>query len=123
MRVLLVEDSADVRTLLAATLREEGHEVIEAADFASAAALLAGSEACDAVVADVRLPDGSGIALADLAQDAGIPTLLCTGDIDAMVTLGRQNIRHLRKPFPLDALPHWMWEVAGYAAPRRNIQP
>jgi DNA-binding NtrC family response regulator len=122
MRILLVEDLEDLRILLAATLWDEGHVVIEASDFPAAVAVLAAPDTCDAVVADVRLPSGSGIALADLARQAGIPVLLCTGDPQAMSMLGEQGIRHLRKPFPLGALTDWISEVAELAAPRRNTQ-
>ena len=120
MRILLVEDFVDLRTLLAITLGEEGHDIIEAADFTTAATVLSMEGACDAVVADVRLPDGSGIALAELARNAGLPALLCTGDPDAITFLAEQGVYHLRKPFPLDVLTGWISDVAGYASSRRN---
>ena len=45
-RVLVVEDSPDVRALLVEALRDEGHEVITAADgLAARAALAPGGEA------------------------------------------------------------------------------
>lgn len=118
-----MEDLVELRTLLAATLEEDGHDVIEAGEFSSAAAVLSAPEACDAVVADVRLPDGSGIALAALARKAGIPVLLCTGEPDAMRTLDELGMPHLHKPFTLDALINWISEVAGYAATRRDARP
>lgn len=112
MRILLVEDRPDIREMLAAALRADGHHVEEAYDVTTAMAALMTPDSCDAVISDVGLPGGSGIDLADRAARAGIPALLCTGDPDAMMLLDGRRIRYLRKPFAATALLAWVDELA-----------
>ncbi|PYE54546.1 response regulator transcription factor [Deinococcus yavapaiensis] len=59
MRFLLIEDESSIRAPLAANLREAGYAVDEAAS-ASEASSLARSFPYDALVVDVRLPEGDG---------------------------------------------------------------
>jgi CheY-like chemotaxis protein len=81
-RVLLAEDDADLRRLLALTLRRAGHEVLEAADGREALALARGARP-DVAVLDGRLPGLSGPAVAAaLAADpatAGVAVVLASG--------------------------------------------
>jgi CheY-like chemotaxis protein len=68
--ILVVEDEAANRVLLRAILQRAEDEivrsatVVEATDLASARAVVAG-RAVDLVLLDVRLPDGSGLSLAE----------------------------------------------------------
>ncbi|MBD0270498.1 MAG: HAMP domain-containing protein [Acetobacteraceae bacterium] len=64
-RVLLVDDEAVVREVLAAQLRDEGFDVLEAAEGFAALALLDRGEALDAMVTDLAMP--------------GLPVILLTG--------------------------------------------
>jgi DNA-binding NtrC family response regulator len=77
-RILLVEDDPDVLPIFEEILLNAGHEVDAAETFRAAAALLASRE-YDVVVSDGRLPDGTGMTLADQAKDKGIPSLIVTG--------------------------------------------
>jgi CheY-like chemotaxis protein len=81
-RVLLAEDDADLRRLLALTLRRAGHEVLEAADGREALVLARGARPHVAVL-DGRLPGLSGPAVARaLAADpatAGIAVVMASG--------------------------------------------
>lgn len=63
LSVLLVEDSAVNRTLLETVLSERGHRVTAVGTVHAAFELFA-RERFDAVVLDLELPDGSGLALA-----------------------------------------------------------
>ena len=76
--ILLVEDDADVRLLMEHVLLDEGHRV-DTADTVEAALLLIGGRHYDLVLADGRLPDGTGMAVADQARERGIPALIVTG--------------------------------------------
>lgn len=60
MRVLVIDDDPDVRTLCRINLKWEGHEVIEAAGGEEGLELVA-SEAPDAVLLDVMMPRVDGI--------------------------------------------------------------
>lgn len=77
-RILLVEDHYDVRVLLEHVLLDSGYTVDVAETLAQARSRLDGT-AYDLVIADGKLPDGSGIAIADTAKERGIKALVITG--------------------------------------------
>lgn len=73
-----MEDHPDVRLLLEHVLLGSGYGVDVAETLAQARALLdAGSY--DLVIADGKLPDGSGVDIADAAKARGMQTLIITG--------------------------------------------
>lgn len=78
MRVLVIDDEADVRSVVARALRADGHAVTTAEDLESARDRLA--EGADLVVLDLRLPDGFGLELCRELRGAGstVPILLLT---------------------------------------------
>ena len=59
-RVLVIDDEPDLRTLYELSLLREGYRVDTAADVAEALAQL-DAQRYDAVISDMRLPDGSGM--------------------------------------------------------------
>ena len=61
-RILIVDDEPDLRTLYELTLLREGYRVEAAADLAQARLLLEENR-FDAVITDMRLPDGLGLEL------------------------------------------------------------
>ena len=61
-QLLVIDDEPDLRTLYELTLVREGHQVEAAGSLAEARACLAGRR-YDAVITDMRLPDGLGLAL------------------------------------------------------------
>jgi len=61
-RILIVEDEPDVRLFVRTILEKQGYTVSEAADAAGLRAALEGP-APAAVIVDLHLPDGSGLAL------------------------------------------------------------
>ncbi len=78
MRVLVVDDEADVRSVVARALRSDGHVVSTAEDLATARERA--SEGAELLVLDLRLPDGFGLALCRELRAAGstVPILLLT---------------------------------------------
>lgn len=78
MRVLVIDDEADVRSVVARALRADGHAVTTAEDLASARARVV--EGADLIVLDLRLPDGFGLELCRelRAQGSTVPILLLT---------------------------------------------
>lgn len=78
MRVLVVDDEAEVRSAVARALRADGHAVTTAEDLESARERLA--EGAELIVLDLRLPDGFGLALCrELRADGStVPILLLT---------------------------------------------
>jgi len=77
-RILLAEDDADVRVVVEHVLIDGGYAVDAAPNVESARKLLLSGE-YDLVLSDGRLPDGTGMELADVAQGKGIPALILTG--------------------------------------------
>ncbi len=62
-RVLIVDDEALIRWALAESLRATGYETIEADTVAAAEALISAGPPIDLALVDLRLPDGSGLAV------------------------------------------------------------
>ena len=77
-RILLVEDDLNVRPLMEHIMVEHGYEVTTAESVTSAVALL-GAQPFDLVICDVKLPDGSGLIVADKAIAAGLGAPLVPG--------------------------------------------
>ncbi len=69
MRVLVVDDSSEIRSRLVSLLEELGQveRVLEAGSVAEAQRLLPQSNA-DLVVVDMRLPDGDGLTVLQAAK-------------------------------------------------------
>ena len=72
-RILLVEDDANVRLLLEHVLRGEDHDVDPVATVEQALSRLRGHR-YDLVVADGKLPDGTGMTVGDAASAEGVRT-------------------------------------------------
>jgi DNA-binding NtrC family response regulator len=73
-----VEDDPDVRPILEQGLVAGGYTVAVAANVAEAMVLL-DVAAYDIVLTDGRLPDGTGIQVADAAHSRGMKALIITG--------------------------------------------
>ncbi|MFO8076866.1 MAG: ATP-binding protein [Actinomycetota bacterium] len=99
-RILLVEDTPEVRELLAAELERAGHVVHAAASCAAASSHLAEHGAPDLIITNFILTDGGGLDLARLARSgrAQPPVLLISGYHQAVVGAGPRT-RWLAKPF------------------------
>jgi DNA-binding NtrC family response regulator len=108
--VLVVEDEADLRELVAESLEAQGFAVAQAHDATDAQERLAGF-AYDALVIDLRLPDADGMDVLDnaLARYPEIKAVVMTGFggvEDAVKAIKRGAIDFLIKPFQLGQLAH-----------------
>ena len=77
-RILLVEDDPDVLALFETVLFDANYHVITATNVREGRTRL-DDEECDLLLTDGRLPDGTGITLADFADARGTPVLILTG--------------------------------------------
>lgn len=103
-RVLLVDDNASVLLTLAIALRRRGHDVTTAANGTQALAQLF-NHRFDVVVSDVRMPDISGVQLANIIQKNKYATRVIL--TSAYSTLeAHQNVAEafLRKPVDVSQL-------------------
>lgn len=100
MRVLLLEDEDAIRSALTRGLRQHGHQVEAAASLAEARALAQRFHP-EALVSDLKLPDGNGL---DLAGELGLPSVLMTGYgtfDDAVRAMRLGCIDFFTKPVPI----------------------
>jgi signal transduction histidine kinase len=104
LRVLAVEDDAEVRAVLVAHLTGAGHQVIEADGAQAALQALESDAGIDLLVTDYAMPDISGLDLFRLASERrpGLPAILVTGFAD--VEDGSVPLPVLTKPFTGDQL-------------------
>lgn len=106
-RVLVVEDDADMRALIAATLRTGGYDPISAVSAEDGLALLENGR-CHAAVLDVRLPRMNGLdALGVIsARWPAFPVIVATASAEVREAQVRARGARgfLRKPFSSDQL-------------------
>jgi len=87
VRVLLVDDDAAFRQSAAEALAERGYDVVAAVGTVAAARAAVGRLQPDALLLDVNLPDGNGVALAtELSRDGRRPRVLLTSTDSSAVT-------------------------------------
>ena len=77
-RVLIVDDDPSFRTAAFVLLAARGYQVVGQANSAAEGLALASAVRPDAVLLDVNLPDGDGLALAARLTAAGGPRVLLT---------------------------------------------
>jgi len=78
MRILVIDDEADVRSVVTRALKADGHAVSTAVDLDTARKRLI--DGTDLIVLDLRLPDGFGLDLCRELRATGstVPILLLT---------------------------------------------
>lgn len=105
-KILVAEDEAIVRLLVAETLRNCGHTVLEAADGQAALEIIEECADLDVMVSDIRLPKMDGLAVARAARQRrpGLRLLFLTGYIRAELPAELSPAAIMHKPFDPDRL-------------------
>jgi DNA-binding response OmpR family regulator len=102
MKVLIADDDADLRELIAFTLTQAGHLVVRAADGTAAVRRFA-EEAPDLVVLDINMPGLSGFEVCEaIRARSSVPVMMLTvrGEEEDLVrALGLGADDYLTKPF------------------------
>jgi DNA-binding response OmpR family regulator len=102
MKVLIADDDADLRDLIAFTLTQAGYLVIKAAD-GSAAVRSFAEESADLVVLDINMPGLSGFQVCEaIRARSRVPVMMLTvrGEEEDLVrALGLGADDYLTKPF------------------------
>ena len=129
-RILVVEDEADVREVVKATLQENGYQVIEAADGLegyTAAADAAVAEKPDLIVLDLMLPRLNGFEVLEKLkanpQTSYIPVVILTArgqPQDETRALNSGATDYMTKPWAADELSD---RVRIALDQRRNAKP
>ena len=103
LRIMLVDDHAEVRSTTAALLADLGHEVIEAANGSDAMAILEGGDCrYDLMISDYAMPHLSGTEFLRKARALcpKVPALIITGYAEAEAISDRpEDVEVLQKPF------------------------
>ena len=117
VRVLVVDDDADIREAMGLALRSEGATVEEAPDGSIASHLLAAHRP-DAMVLDLMLPGQSGFTVLERARagPAPVPVVMVTanrGQRHAELARSLGAAAYLVKPVPLALLVDAVAAAAG----------
>lgn len=127
-KVLVVDDSMSVRTVVERALASKRIEVLCAASGAEAMAQI-GREEPDLVVCDVIMSDMEGYELCEFVRDhprlGATPVLLMSGIVNGSVLARAAAVRSsdvIRKPFAADELVEKVDELLGIAPPSADPQ-
>ena len=109
VRVLVVEDEANIREMIALNLRLAGMEAVEAESAEAALPLLERKPGCDAAILDVMLPGMNGFSLCETIrrtdQKIGIIILSAKGqEQDKIRGLSIGADDYMTKPFSVSEL-------------------
>lgn len=100
--ILIIEDNLPVRELMRESLEENGNTVFTASDGGEALRILR-VKGVDAVILDLVLPDGDGLALmAEIRKSTEAPVIIVSGKgalVDKVVGLEMGADDYLAKPF------------------------
>jgi len=102
-RVLLIEDDAALRSFLEHVLFDAHYQVDSAATVARALELIR-CRSYDIVLADAKMPDGTGIDVADIVRERGGKVLVITGYAFTLPRSVRQQYEILLKPVRPDEI-------------------
>ena len=101
--ILLVEDDADLLSLLAEVLEDEGYRVTAASRRENARAALRKGDV-DLLIADSVLRGGNGDDVAKAAGRRGLPIIMMSGEPERIARLSGGPLPFLPKPFRAAAL-------------------
>jgi CheY-like chemotaxis protein len=122
-RVLLVDDNRALRAVTAVMLAAAGYDVTECASAAAAAETIATQPPFDALVVDMRLGDGTGLDVFELAGglESGPPTLFISGySGDDLAGLPQSKAwQFMAKPFSRQELLNQLKTLVGSRTARR----
>ena len=108
MRILIVDDEADIRRILRILLEKADYEVIEAHDGLSAVECVKNDRSIDLCIMDVMMPNMTGIeATAIIRGFSPVPVLFLTAKSlaqDKAMAYSNGGDDYVVKPFDLDEL-------------------
>jgi len=116
-KILLVEDDRSIATVITAALEDEGF-VLHYCESIAARDRLLSEHSFDAMLTDVMLGDGDGIASLDSARaiDPDMPVIVISAQntLDTAVRASEHSaFEYLPKPFDLDELVRAVRQAAG----------
>jgi DNA-binding response OmpR family regulator len=133
-RVLLAEDDAEMRALVASALRQDGYEIIEVSDGGRMLVQLASAygagqrrESYDLLISDIRMPVCSGLQILESLRSAHwtTPAILMTAFGDDRTRKRASGLGALlfAKPFDVDDLRTAVMHLLRQSPERRGYGP
>ncbi|WP_342737410.1 response regulator [Bradyrhizobium sp. B117] len=104
--ILLIEDEALIRMMLAEMVEELGHRVIAEAGTVDEARSLAEIESYDLAILDVNLQGANVQPVAEVVRDRGLPLFFLSGYGSSGLPKGFEDMPVLVKPCTSDTLKH-----------------
>ena len=103
-RVLVVEDEASIREMVALNLKMAGWEVVEAPSAERALELMHHGEECDAALLDIMLPGMDGLSLCETIrrENNEIGIIIVSSDKIRGLSIGADD--YITKPFSVSEL-------------------
>ena len=99
VRVLVVEDEANIREMIALNLRLAGMEAVEAESAEAALPLLEKKPGCDAAILDVMLPGEDGFSILKKLRAAPslrrLPIIMITAKSSELDTVRGLSLIHI----------------------------
>lgn len=107
-KILIVDDSRELRSLLKEELNSAGYRHLRGADSVKAARQAIGAEIPELVILDINLPDGDGFSLfREIRASSDVPILFLPArdaDSDRLFGLGLGADDYMVKPFLMQEL-------------------
>lgn len=126
-KILVVDDELNMRLVLAAMLKKEGHQVLTAANGVEALAILK-EHRISVVATDLKMPtlDGMGLLQKIMEYDSSIPVIILTayGTVASAVdALKNGAFDYITKPFEQDELKNIISKALKTRQLDNNIAP
>lgn len=123
MKILIIEDDRGLNRGISFAFEQEGYEVYSAFDLKSGD-MLYRKEEPDALLLDLNLPDGDGIAFCKkVRQDSDIPILMLTArdmEVDEIMGLSSGADDYITKPFSVSVLKLRLEKILKRNAPGKT---
>ncbi|MGM9659318.1 MAG: response regulator transcription factor [Faecousia sp.] len=107
-KILIVDDSRELRDLLTEELNSAGYHHLKSADSVKTARQAIGEEMPELVILDINLPDGDGFSLfREIRAHSDVPILFLSArdaDSDRLFGLGLGADDYMTKPFLMQEL-------------------
>ena len=107
-KILIVDDSRELRNLLVEELSSAGYHHLKSADSVKSARQAIGEELPELVILDINLPDGDGFSLfREIRAHSDVPILFLSArdaDSDRLFGLGLGADDYMTKPFLMQEL-------------------
>src|SRR3954453_13581014 len=121
-KILVADDEQNLRRVLVAMLRRDGHEVVQAASGVEAIERLAGG---DVVITDLRMPGADGMEVLRTASRSfpQVPVIMITayGSVgQAVEAIKAGAFDYIEKPFEQDSIRTIITKAIGQATANRS---